>query len=190
MRYHHDQHIGVYENAISDEWCDEVINYFETNLNKSSRKEYNTGNVNDPKDHRVLLKNDSLIKTFTNSIDICMGLYKEKYPQINDFPLTIWDFQIQKTNPTEGYHRFHAEHGPSKEMINRIAVYTLYLNTIEEGGETEFLYQLKRVNPKKGTLCIFPASYTHTHRGNTPFSNEKYILTGWFEVPPLPQTNP
>jgi hypothetical protein len=65
----------------------------------------------------------------------------------------------------------------------RVAVYTVYLNDIEEGGETEFLYQLKRLKPKKGTICIFPAGYTHVHRGNTPFLGEKYIVTGWLEIP-------
>ena len=57
----------------------------------------------------------------------------------------------------------------------------LYLNTVEEGGETEFLYQSVRFKPVKNTLLIWPAGYTHTHRGNPPLSNEKYIVTGWVE---------
>ena len=51
----------------------------------------------------------------------------------------------------------------------------------DEGGETEFLYQSMRVKPKQGTLLIWPAAFTHTHRGNPPLSNEKYIVTGWTE---------
>ena len=57
----------------------------------------------------------------------------------------------------------------------------LYLNDVKEGGETEFLYQHKRYQPKEGTLLIFPAGFTHTHRGNPPISNDKYIVTGWLE---------
>jgi len=57
----------------------------------------------------------------------------------------------------------------------------VYLNDVEEGGETEFLYQHKRLKPEQGTLVIWPASFTHTHRGNPPLSNDKYIVTGWTE---------
>jgi hypothetical protein len=57
----------------------------------------------------------------------------------------------------------------------------LYLNDVEEGGETEFLYFSKRVKPKQGTLLLFPASFTHTHRGNPPLSGTKYIMNTWLE---------
>ena len=54
-----------------------------------------------------------------------------------------------------------------------------YLNDVEEGGGTSFYYQNKTVTPKRGTLVIAPASFTHTHRGEVPVSNDKYILTSW-----------
>jgi len=57
----------------------------------------------------------------------------------------------------------------------------LYLNTVSEGGETEFLYLHRRIKPLQGRLLIFPASFTHTHRGNPPLSGDKYILTSWLE---------
>ena len=58
----------------------------------------------------------------------------------------------------------------------------IYLNDVEEGGETEFLYQPKRIKAEKGKIVIFPADFMHTHRGNPPISNEKYVLTGWFNI--------
>ena len=54
----------------------------------------------------------------------------------------------------------------------------VYMNDVDEGGETEFLYQQKKIKPKTGRVVIFPASFTHQHRGNPPMSN-KYIITGW-----------
>jgi hypothetical protein len=60
--------------------------------------------------------------------------------------------------------------------------FILYLNDVEDGGETEFLYYHKRIKPKQGTLILFPAGYTHTHRGNPPLKGSKYILTGWVEL--------
>ena len=66
-------------------------------------------------------------------------------------------------------------------MANRALVYSAYLNTIEEAGETEFLYQRTRIPPKENTMIIWPAGFTHTHRGNVVYGNKsKYIITGWF----------
>jgi len=59
----------------------------------------------------------------------------------------------------------------------------LYLNTLEpeQAGETEFLYQQERYRPVENTMILWPAAYTHAHRGNTVFGNSsKYIVTGWF----------
>ena len=57
----------------------------------------------------------------------------------------------------------------------------MYLNDDFEGGETEFLYQNKRIVPKRGQFLIWPATYTHAHRGNPPLSGKKYITTSWIE---------
>ena len=55
----------------------------------------------------------------------------------------------------------------------------MYLNDIEQGGETEFPMHGLRIKPKTGRLIIWPAAYTHPHRGNPPYQRKSYI-TGWF----------
>ncbi len=54
-----------------------------------------------------------------------------------------------------------------------------YLNDFEEGGETEFFYQNKKLKPTGGQLVFAPSHFTHTHKGHVPISNDKYILTSW-----------
>ena len=56
----------------------------------------------------------------------------------------------------------------------------VYLNDDFEGGETEFLYYKRRERPEKGKLLLWPAGYTHTHRGGMVLKGNKYIVTGWF----------
>ena len=184
MEYTHDQHIGVYKNAFSNEWCDGVINYFQNNIsNTLSRPSvYHPANV---QDLSFPLNDKDLRKEFNDIFPTIFHIYQKKYPHILA-PLDIEGYKIQKTLPTEGYHEFHIEHGlvgNNEFSVHRQGVYTVYLNDVKEGGETELLYQLKRIKPKKGTLCIFPAGYTHVHRGNTPLSGEKYIMTGWLTLP-------
>jgi hypothetical protein len=177
MEYYHDQHIGVYKNAFPDEWCDRVIDYFESNPEHSHRNPRNVGYVVDEDGH---LFDEKLRNEFDQYWSPCFNLYHAKYT-IYPLPISLTGWKIQKTLPTEGYHVFHSEQGDDLQSANRVGVWTIYLNDIELGGETEYLHQLMRVQPQKGTLCIFPASYTHMHRGNTPFSGAKYIMTGWFE---------
>lgn len=83
-----------------------------------------------------------------------------------------------------GYHHWHSEHFPSPHdpanaSLHRVLLWMYYLNDVSEGGGTSFYYQDKTLSPRQGTLVIAPASFTHTHRGEVPVSNDKYILTSW-----------
>jgi hypothetical protein len=81
-----------------------------------------------------------------------------------------------------GYPHWHSEIYPKDEnceQLHRVLAFQFYLNDVAEGGETEFYYQKRKVEPKEGRMLIFPAGFTHTHRGNKPISGEKYIITSW-----------
>jgi hypothetical protein len=107
--------------------------------------------------------------------------YADTYSSLRQYPKhEMLQIKIQKTMPTEGYHVWHSENAGLSHS-NRILAWMIYLNDVKEGGETEFLYQSMRVTPKQGTLVIWPAGFTHLHRGNPPLNGEKYIMTGWLE---------
>ena len=81
-----------------------------------------------------------------------------------------------------GYPYWHCELFPrdaTAETLHRHVLWTLYLNDGFEAGETEFLYQQRKVTPRAGSLLIAPAAFTHTHRGNRPEGGDKYIATSW-----------
>ena len=81
-----------------------------------------------------------------------------------------------------GYPYWHSESYPDpphNEALHRILLFMYYLNDVQNGGETDFFYQKQSIRPQKGTMVIAPAYFTHTHRGNAPLSNDKYILTSW-----------
>ena len=54
-----------------------------------------------------------------------------------------------------------------------------YLNDVENGG-TEFMYQNLISPAKKGLTLLWPAYYTHPHRGQISSKQEKYIATAWY----------
>ena len=81
-----------------------------------------------------------------------------------------------------GYPYWHCELYPkdaTAETLHRHVLWTIYLNDGFDAGETEFLYQQRKIVPKAGSLLIAPAAFTHTHRGNRPAGADKYIATSW-----------
>jgi hypothetical protein len=63
--------------------------------------------------------------------------------------------------------------------LHRHLLWTIYLNDDFDQGETEFLHQQRKITPRRGSLLIAPAAFTHTHRGNRPQRGDKYIATSW-----------
>ena len=97
---------------------------------------------------------------------------------------------IQKYDVGQGgYFSWHSEVGIRKddagcELLHRALFFIYYLNDVDTGGETELFYQKQKVVPRTGRLILSPAGFTHTHRGNTPESNDKYVLTSWIMYQP------
>ena len=83
-----------------------------------------------------------------------------------------------------GYPYWHCElypRDPHAETLHRHLLWTVYLNDGFGQGETEFLYQQRKVAPRTGSLLIAPAAFTHTHRGNRPQGGDKVIATSWVQ---------
>ena len=81
-----------------------------------------------------------------------------------------------------GYPYWHCElypRAPDAETLHRHLLWTLYLNDGFEDGETEFLFQQRKIVPETGTLLLAPTAFTHTHRGNRPQGGDKVIATSW-----------
>lgn len=81
-----------------------------------------------------------------------------------------------------GYPYWHCElypRDPSAETLHRHLLWTLYLNDDFDQGETEFLFQQRKAQPRTGSLLIAPTAFTHTHRGNRPLGGDKFIATSW-----------
>ena len=53
-----------------------------------------------------------------------------------------------------------------------------YLNTVSNGGETEFM-QGAKIKPSTGKIILFPGAFPYLHRGLIPRSDDKYILSSW-----------
>jgi hypothetical protein len=107
--------------------------------------------------------------------------YKEQYPLCYQ-ELQPWGWtapRIQRYNPGQYFDKAHCENGGASGELYRHMAYMTYLNDIVDGGGTEFLNQKLTTSAKAGLTLIWPAQWTHYHRGVVAPSEVKYIITGW-----------
>ena len=90
---------------------------------------------------------------------------------------------LQRYTANEGgYPYWHCELYPKDahcDTLHRVLLWTIYLNEGFAAGETEFLYQQRKIKPMTGSLLLAPTAFTHTHRGNRPEGGDKLIATSW-----------
>ena len=182
--------IGIYDNYITKEECNKAIKLFEdqNNFNNTiNRLGFEKASILQKQDQQFFAARNNVnvwwesLKPMMLNFDLAWNHYVKNVGADDAYgvPFHFTCLKIQKTLPTEGYHIWHVEHGISYEMEARAFVFSIYLNDVEEGGETEFLHFSKRVKPKTGRIVIWPAGFPYLHRGNPPLLGEKYILTSW-----------
>jgi len=192
--------IGVWEGFVPKFLCEKAINHFEDIVNTSCMYNDRDQQYHQPIDGEGQFKNAKLgrddLSILLNNTDTTLGAnfnqylkatimhYIDKYSQLRNVKMFSSDIKMQKTEPEGGYHIWHYE-SSDFHCKDRELVWIVYLNDMPEGeGETEFLHQRRRIRPTQGTVVIWPAGMTHVHRGLTVYSQDKYILTGWyFQVP-------
>ena len=116
-------------------------------------------------------------------IEAGLEAYMKKYKflkKINRTGGSRWricpTYNIQKYDgEKEGYFTLHCEHAAGYPF--RMLVWMIFLNDAKSG--TEFPDQDRILKPRTGRLAIWPAAWTHPHRGVTPNQGLKYIATGW-----------
>lgn len=178
---------------ISEKLCDDIIDCFNSNKQlhtkgqvTSEESEHNYKGVLD------LSIKDSTDLTIGPYADVppfnnyrfylqeCLNNYLEKYDDVNahlkfniNEPYNVQHYKINK-----GFKKWHFEDVRIRE---RLLVFMTYLNNVKDGG-TEFKYQNLITPAKKGLTLIWPAGWTHTHRGRVSKTKEKYIITGWYSI--------
>jgi hypothetical protein len=183
----------IHESFIPNlELCDVLIDYYKQQdaagltyegyvLDAESQK----GQINyDCKKSKEVTISEELFSIIGSNLQKVTNEYMAKFPWCNMYD--EWQIvevpQIQYYGPNDGYYSWHTERtGANIKCCNRHLVYMVYLNDVTDGGGTEFFHQNLVVQPVKGKTLIWPADWTYTHRGISSPTQDKYILTGWFD---------
>ena len=187
--------IGIWSRALPESACQGVIDMFElatADLNAWDQfhiqeEKRHGGKINRETQSVQLNPFSSMLTGMVNKfLQPCLTEYIERYAALKQTTIFSPEVKVQKTADGGGYHTWHYE-SSAYDSARRCLTWMIYLNDVPPGsGETEFLYQKLRIQPTRGTIVIWPAGFTHTHRGNPVYNATKYIATGWYIVAPPP----
>lgn len=192
-------------NSISRELCKKIIDMFDSDNNKYEGVTYGGLNKNIKDTQDLVIPNIPNKTGFDKWSKIQKFLEKELAKNTKEYVKILDDFviknhekentnheyktfgnvllnesfMIQKYTKQKGRYIYHNDFSSDWiEKKYRVITYLWYLNTVEEGGETEF-WGTHTIKPETGKLLLFPASWSFPHRGKMPISCDKYIITGW-----------
>tara|TARA_Y100000004_G_scaffold186154_1_gene237300 strand:+ start:939 stop:1505 length:567 start_codon:yes stop_codon:yes gene_type:complete len=167
-------------------YCDDIIKYYHDNEDKWSigRMSYEGNPIIEKKtkdsvDLCMEKMPDELSHYFKHLIN-CVQDYCEEFDILkdNDGLVIAEAVNIQKYEIGGGFKRWHTERGPQDPKASkRVLVFMTYLNDAKDSG-TEFKYQNATFQCIKGDTLLWPADFTHVHRGQIT-KEVKYIITGW-----------
>lgn len=182
-----DNYVRVYDSVIHN--CKEYIDKFYSTPKHNMVHE-------EKKDERIsfmqatLGPSDPLSKEYLR----VMGEYFEMYKKdcnIKDYQMPD-DYGYEavriKRYAVNDYDRFDAHVDVnSHRSAARFLAFFLYLNDVDEGGETEFLNFYKpgtyikfKIKPQAGRMVVFPPLWSWPHAGLRPISDKKYLLHSYF----------
>ncbi len=179
--------IGIYQIPDEDMMTD-IIKFFDSNPDLHKPGSMGNDDINtvrkDNKEIRITPNNlkEEKFKVFIGFIDQlknCYSSYAKEWPFTKALGnLNMGTFQIQKYEIGGHCSAWHTERS-DLSCSERVFAWMTYLNDVPEDGETEFLHYNAKIIPEAGKTIIWPAEWTHAHRGNPTTVVEKYILTGW-----------
>ena len=205
MKEEYKDFVGIYDESVPVELCNGFVeDWEEAKKNRTIidlSKENETG-ILENTHHSI--KKDAVayvsptvstiypkppVQTYFHFLQECFKCYIERYGIEFHGPIYNDVFKIHKVRKSEGYHIWHYEKS-SPENIDRVMAYMTYLKILKNVGETEFLHQSLRIEPVVGRTLIWPAGFTHMHRGLMPLDGEKMYITGWFNTAKIDPSQP
>ena len=171
---------AVYDKALSPDFCQGVIERFERDARKS-RGTVGEGNYRPEFKGTTELDFASVSQGWEdviNTVNRSLMMYLRQYMQrwgeaFKSVEIHHEGFRMARYNPGQQFD-WHSDNMAGS--YTRVMTAMWYLNTVEEGGETEYKWQGVKVQPVEGRLMICPVGWPYYHRGVAPVSGPKYTI--------------
>jgi len=181
--------IGIYDKALPSSDCKDIIEWTETqSLQRGLTQSCDGEFLYDPKfkdswDASGKFSNKNFVDLkIRHALNKYTPSYRRSYPTLDSLdPWIVYNhYNIQKYDPGGGYYMLHCENAGGRDDSKRVLAWMIYLNNVTDKGGTYFSSYNKTIKAKEGRLVIWPAYFTHPHKGVVSKTQTKYIATGWY----------
>ena len=162
--------IFIKKNFFSKEKCYSLIEELKNKVKPGEHKTFGYDAFD--------LEETLIFKGINSNLIPVVNKYIKKFPEVN----LTWDkwavatMRFKKFKPGKAFNHWHSEH--AYDFCTRILNFQLYLSSHNCG--TKF-YNGSVIKSEIGKLVMFPAYFTHTHKGQKcPHNKTRYIITGYF----------
>ncbi|SEN17142.1 prolyl 4-hydroxylase [Paenisporosarcina quisquiliarum] len=171
--------IVILGNVLSNEECDELVR-----LSKDKMKRSKIGTTREENELRT--SSSMFLEESENEI---IARVEKRVSSIMNIPVEHGEgLQILRYTPGQEYKAHHDFFSSTSKVAsnNRISTLVMYLNDVEQGGETFFPKLNLSVTPKKGMAVYFEYFYNDQnlndltlHGGAPVITGEKWVATQW-----------
>lgn len=183
-------YIQFFDNAVPDDLCDRIV---EAHLEKEHNGQTQVSRGYEGAQGRIDLRyranvlshfrdGEPLLEELRSYIAQYRDIYAKKvnYPVAQGIGLKEHRISVKRYPVPFGMFEEHADIMPS--AATREITIVVYLNTVEEGGETHFVYQDLLVKAVKGRIAVFPPFWMYYHKSLPPISNDKIAASAFHEI--------
>ena len=184
-----DNLIKVYDDVIDKDSCDTLIGKFETHEEQHETVYQEEG------DEKIAFKQLQMVK-FEEWESVQQGMLELFQDYIVRYKMDC-NIKVKQWPAEYGYEAIRMKRylnndsdrfDPHVDVLNhdtsrRFLAFFIYINDVDEGGETKFLNFQKpgtfipfTVTPKRGRLLMFPPMWPWYHAGLKSESGNKYLI--------------
>ena len=183
-----DNYIKVYDNVIDEESCNKFIEMFEDSHHRQTVHEEDVDKrisftqiimVNHEEWESVQNGMLELFQDYIKQYKVDCKVYDKMWPETYGYEAIRMKRYLANDYDRFDPHVDILDHHTSRRFL----AFFIYVNDVDEGGETEFLNLYKpgtyipyRIEPKRGRLLMFPPTWQYYHAGLKPISGLKYLI--------------
>lgn len=175
----------IFDNVVGRTECNHVINVFEKQVDHAIDRHFVSSNGDEISFTEINVSSCTQFETINDFVFDTIQEYTQVYRSMMGIPNYAWPTEFgyeecrMKRYLPNNRDRFDehvdvTDHASAKRFL----VMFMYLNDVEEGGETVLHLgdTIIKVAAKAGRIISFPPFWTHPHAGLMPVSGNKYII--------------
>lgn len=176
-------YVVVFDDVVEPDFCQRIIGKMASSADKCTERTTDAlGTVNNLQELRIweIVKEDeewqAIDTDLFNVFGAALKRYAELYPAFPRVEMQDYGYIAKKYLKDIGEYATHIDRAGLQGLLS----FTLFLNTVESGGQLAYSEQGVNVPPVVGRLVVAPVQWTHPHKNHVPAGVDKYVIKTFF----------